>query len=287
MPAFCKLESTKPNKVRRTHILLTSILFLSLPLYSQNGYPPSGGARGVAMGFTGVVFQDIHSSFRNQAGLAFLEGWSVMAQVEQRFITSDIRMAGLAAAVPTSVGTFGLNIQYYGVSLYNEQRFGLNYAMQLAEGFSLGAQFDLFSIRIEEYGQKWFPTFELGFQAAITSDLRIGGHVFNPLRIEVVQEELIPTIISAGLSYAPGDQALLVLEIEKDIDRPVRVKGAIEYFLLDRLPIRLGIATQPASITFGIGFYFSKNIGVQAASAWNSLLGFSPSFSADYTHYKP
>ncbi len=239
------------------------------------------------MGYTGVMFQDIHSSFRNQAGLAFVEGWSVMAQVEQRFISSDIRMAGLATAFPTSAGTFGLNAQYYGVSLYNEQRFGLNYAMKLSEGFSIGAQFDLFGIRIQEYGQKWFPTFELGFQANLTSNLRIGAHLFNPLRVEVVQEEFLPTIIQAGLSYAPGDQALLVLEIEKDINRPVRVKGAVEYFLLDRLPIRVGVATQPAAITFGLGFYFSKSIGVQAASSWNNLLGFSPSFSADYTHQKP
>ncbi len=268
-------------------IILALALFCFQSTFAQNGYPPSAGARGVAMGFTGVLFQDIHSTFRNQSGLAFLEGWSIMAQVEQRFITSDIRMAALGTALPTNAGTFGLNFQYYGVPLYNEQRFGLNYAIRLAEGFSIGAQFDYFGISIEEYGQKWFPTFEIGFQASITKELRIGGHVFNPIRVEVVQEELLPTLIQAGISYAPKEQVLLILEVEKDIDRPIRVKGALEYFLLDRLPIRVGVATQPAAITFGLGFYLTKGLGVQAASSWDSLLGFSPSFSLDYTQQKP
>ncbi len=250
---------------------------------AQNGLPPSAGARGVALGYSRVLFQDINSTFGNQAGLAFLEGWGLTAQVEQRFIQSDIRSYAFGAAVPTSLGTFSANVQYYGVELYNEQRFGLAYARQLFEGFSLGAQFDLINFRIPEYGNKMIPTFELGIQARILPELRMGFHLYNPIRTEVVQNELLPTLISVAAAYEPSSRLRLLLEVEKDIDQPVRIKGAVEYYALDVLPIRIGGATQPAAITFGFGLHLHGGFRVHTASAWDPLLGFSPALSLDYT----
>jgi len=268
-------------------VLACLALGVGFGVQAQNGLPPLAGARSAGLAYNRVLFQDINSTFGNQAGLAFLEGWGLTAQVEQRFIQSDIRSFAFGGAIPSALGTFAASVHYYGVELYNEQRFGLAYARQLFEGFSIGAQFDLISFRIPEYGNKLIPTFELGLQARILPELRMGFHLYNPIRTEVVQEELLPTLIAVAAAYEPSSKVSLMVEVEKDIDRPVRIKGGIEYYVLDILPIRLGGATQPASFTFGFGLHLNGGFRVHTASAWDPLLGFSPALSLDYTRVQP
>ncbi|MCB0644837.1 MAG: hypothetical protein KDC44_24495, partial [Phaeodactylibacter sp.] len=146
---------------------------ISFLLLAQNGNAPLAGARGAGMAGTGLVIEDIYSSFSNQAGLAFLDGFAGGVTAEQRFQLQEIQLVGAAAAYPTGSGTFGLALSYFGFEAYNEQKIGLNYARLLTDNLSLGAQLNYLTTRIPNYGSAGTLSFELGLQARIGEYLRL------------------------------------------------------------------------------------------------------------------
>lgn len=249
---------------------------------AQNGLPPVAGARGAALGNSGVVFQDIYSSFSNQAGLAYLDGFSAGIMGEQRFLINEIRSLAAAAALPTSSGTFGMALHYFGFEVYNEQRIGLSYSRLLNEKIAIGAQFDYFSTRIQDYGSAGNVTFEVGLMAQVVDDLRMGVHVFNPIRAGLLEDEPFATTLKFGLAYEPGDQIMVIAEAEKEVDYPVRFKFGLEYEVVDVFCIRIGGATEPVIASFGAGLKLSDALLIDMAAQYHLVLGWSPAIGIAY-----
>lgn len=262
---------------------LLAMLLASLKGAAQNGAPVVPGGRGIGMNTSGVNFRDVNAAFGNPAGLTAVESWSGALLAENRFLVSDIRSLGLAAAYSLEgTGAFGLRLQYYGFEAYNEQQFSLLYARPLMEGLSIGAGFGIFNTRIAEYGGKLLPVVEVGLQAELLADLQIGVRAHNPIRVEVVEDENMPTVFTAGLAYAPSDQLLMNLEVEKDIDFPARVRAGLEYALIDPLQLRLGVATEPTTLSFGLGLRMRSGLQLDFASSYHQWLGFSPGLGVVY-----
>ncbi|MCO6494029.1 MAG: hypothetical protein J5I98_36765 [Phaeodactylibacter sp.] len=260
------------------HLLLT-FLFLSglqQALRAQNGLPPAGGARAVAMGYAGVTFTDVNSVFTNQAGLAHVENLAVTAYGEQRFLVSEIRSVGLGAALPTSSGVFGLSLHYFGFERYNEQRIGLAYGRKLLEKLSIGAQFLMLNTRIPEYGNKAVFTFEAGALVELLPQLNLGVHLFSPARVQLTEEDDIPTVLRLGVSYLPSDKLSLLAELEKDIDYEARARFGADYRIAEPLFLRLGVATQPTALSFGLGLALPGGLRLDVASSYHQVLGFTP-----------
>ena len=88
--------------------------------------------------------------------------------------------------------------------------------------------------------------------------------------------------MKAGLSYRPGNKITLSVETWKDIEYPASLRAGLEYKVLDKLPIRTGIATAPFHQYFGLGFA-PKNFRIDyALSNTSRNLGLSHSFSVSY-----
>ena len=264
--------------------LITFFLFILMgPLgFAQNGIPPQAGARGIAMGNSGVIFKDVYSLFSNQAGLAYLEEVSVVAFGERRFGTVGINGAAAGIAYPVANGTFGLQLQYFGIDLYNEQRIGLAYARKFIDQLSIGVQFDYLNTNITDFGNKGLLTFEIGMLAQITKELSLGIHLFSPMRVEIIEGENLPTLLKFGMGYQPSKKVLVTLEAEKDIDFDVVIKGGIEYYLHSAVALRIGAANNPTLVTFGAGFQINEGFNIDVASSYHQTLGFSPGFSLSY-----
>ncbi len=264
--------------------LLPLILCLGFGIsWSQNGVSPMAGARGAAMGDAAVAFQDINSAFSNQAGLGFMENMSFSIGSDRRFFTNEIGSYSLAFAYPVQkTGTFGLAVNYYGFSGYNEQRIGLAYARKLSDKLSIGAQFDYLGFSIPEYGSKSIFTFEFGLQAQLIENLAIGVHIFNPTRQEVVPDENIPTVFRLGTAYTPNKKLVISGELEKDIEHPIQFKAGIEYFIVDILALRAGLSTNPTQNSFGIGLKLNNGFKLDLASSYHYTLGFTPALSLAY-----
>jgi len=276
-----------------TPILMKPLFTLLLTIYclgytsismAQNGIPLQAGARGAALGGVGLNFEDINSSFTNQAGLAFIESLSFTAYGERRFLAEGLNSYLFAAALPLdNVGTIGLNFNSFGFASYQEQKIGLAYARKLAKNFSLGVQFDYLSTRIPNYGTAHNVTFEIGILAKLSEQVSIAAHTYNPIHVKLQPLERLPSLFNLGLTYTPSKKVSLLVELEKEIDDQALVgKFGIEYRPMDILSLRAGVsANQPAQVTFGLGLHLD-NFTIDLASQYHQILGITPAISLSY-----
>ena len=270
-------------KLRKYLLLFCFGVLMNINLIAQNGLTNNAGARGLAMSNASLIFQDINSIFSNQAGLVHLANPSAVLFTEQRFALTEIRSIAAGFAYPTkSSGVFGLNINYYGFEAYNEQKAGFAYARKLTDKLSLGAQINYINFRIPEYGNKGFLSFEIGMQARILKDVLLAAHISNPIGQEVVEDDNLPTVFKLGAAYCPSKKVILSLEAEKDIDFDTRIKGGIEYKLIEAFALRAGFASNPASFSFGAGYDIKGKFKIDVGAAYHQVLGFSPGLGVQW-----
>ncbi len=268
-----------PKHMRPVIFLLCIFPFL---LPAQNYDLPPAGAKGAAMGNTGLTFTDIHSGISNQAGLAYLKAPAVSVGAHQKFLINDLQLFTLMAAYPTQSGTFGLQVNYFGFDLYNEQKIGIAYSRRLFDNLSIGAQIDFLNTRIEEFGSKGLFTFELGLQAKVLEDLYIGAHIYNPIRQEIVEDEFLPTIFSLGLGYIPSEKVEVLIEVQKNIDFPVSFRFGLQYTPIQELMLRTGFQTESTQFSMGAGYVIKKLLVIDIAANYHQILGFTPSVGLTY-----
>lgn len=251
-------------------------------LFGQNGAPPPAGARGIGMGLTGLTFHDVHAVFSNAAGIAKLDRASVAAFGEQRFLLEELGAYSFAAALPTQAGTFGVGVQHFGFEGFNEQRIGLAYARLLSEGLSIGGQFLALNTQINEYGNRLALTFAIGLQYQALPQVELAAHVNSPARVEEANGAFLPSVLGIGARYTPSERVSILVEAEKDIDYPVRTKVGLEYQVADPFYLRFGVATNPATMTLGIGYNIADRLWFDVASGYHEILGFSPAGGIHY-----
>lgn len=262
------------------------LMLLPSMLLAQSSAPSSAGASGAALGNATIAFTDINSAFANQAGLAQIETVTATAFAEQRFLLRELQTVAAAVALPTASGTFGLTLQHFGVEAFREQQFGLAYARPLTENMSIGTRVLLLHTSIPEYGSRTNFTFELGFLTQLLPELRLGAHLYSPMRVELAAGEHLPTIFRLGLAYLPSERVMLTAEIEKDIDFPARTKVGVAYKLVEQVHLRTGMATNPVNIAFGLGYQLKNGLTFDLASVYHQWLGFTPTASLVFQQKK-
>jgi len=265
-------------------LFFTVILFFAfLHLSAADNYPI--GARSAALANASVTITDLWSCFNNQAALVYLSKTTAGASFDERFAISKLSTKGFAFGLPTKAGAFGLSVNEFGYTAYNEKKVGLAYAKKLGEKISAGVQVDYLNTFINNdfYGSKTTFTVEAGLLAEPIQNFKIGFHVFNPTRAKLAEyaDERIPTIIRLGGSYKFSEKVWWSVEEEKDIDLPAVFKSGIEYHIIESLFLRVGVGTNPTLTSFGFGLKI-KQLTIDAASSYYQVLGFSPSFSMSY-----
>ena len=252
-------------------------LFGNISAFAQHVTSATAGARGLATANANLNYQDIYSLFSNQAGLAKVRKFSALAYSHNRFLLAELNTVGIGIAAPLSTGTVGLVIQHYGFSEYNEQKIGLSYSRILLDKVSIGAQFDFLTARIKEYGNSAAITFELGLQYAISDQLTAGFHLFNPIRATLLAEESLPMIAQFGLTYSPSDYLVLSAAMEQNSTASYTIKAGLEYLLLNRFFVRVGVQTDPSLFSLGVGYQLPK-FTLNMAMSYHTVLGVSPAF---------
>ena len=259
-----------------------------LILFSFNGFAQNNStdARSKGVANASVAFTDINSILNNQAGLAELENMGFVLSAEQRFVLNDLNNFGAGFAMPTNSGTFGVSIHYFGFEDFNQSKIGLTYARKLMDKLSVGVQFDMLSTQISEYGNKNLFTFEVGVQSELIENLLIGFHLFNPVKLEIIEDEYLPTILRAGATYTASKKLMLHAELEKDFDFPFIFKGGIEYELAKDFWLRVGVQTNPTALSFGLGYQMKNGLRFDLASNYHQELGFTPSVGISFDFIK-
>ncbi len=258
----------------------------TIALSGQNGAPIIAGAKGAAMGNASVSFTDINSIFSNQAGLAYLQETAVILVGQRRFQNADINSYAIGAAYPTNSGTFGLNLQYYGFDVFNEQKVGLSYARKLFDRLAIGAQVDYLTTRIPEYGSATNLTFEFGVHSQIMEDFFLAAQVYSPIQVDINETDQLPTIFKLGIAYNFSEKLEMHLEGEKDLDFPTMFKVGFQYQVVSAFYLRAGISTNPSLWSFGLAYEMKNGLSFDIASSYHQILGVSPAISVRYQFKK-
>ncbi|MBT8195537.1 MAG: hypothetical protein KJO64_03870, partial [Bacteroidia bacterium] len=245
------------------------------------------GAESNAMAGISITNNNIWSAWNNQAGLSSINKVQLGWYTELPYGISELQNSGMALAIPTDkYGTFAVNVNYFGYSLYNESAFGLAYGKKLSENVSVGVGLNYHQISISEpKGNAGTVTAEIGLQTTFSPKLSSAFHLYNPTRsvidTETTEEEL-PGIAKFALTYKASEKVHLVSEIEKDFDNDAILKFGFDYTIIEDLHIRGGIHSNDFEYGFGVGYKFSK-FNVDVASKYQQDLGFTPSVSMFYT----
>lgn len=243
------------------------------------------GAESGALGHASVALSNGWGIFNNQAGLANLEKPFAGISYENRFLLKELSRNLVGIAIPTESGTISLSALSFGYSLYNEAKYGLGYARKLSDKMSMGVQLNYMTIRQgnADFGNARNLTVELGIQAELTEDLRIGVHVFNPTQTELIENglEKIPTVFRMGGQYFVSEKVFVLVESEKELDRPALFKAGLQYHILEKLYLRGGISTNPTYTSIGFGYVLDQ-FKIDFATNYQPILGYTPQFSLSY-----
>lgn len=264
--------------------ILAIFLFCFSNLSAQT-YLTSGGARASALSDAAVTLNDVFAAFNNQACLSMIEKPEAGLALQNRFGMKELNTISAAFALPlaSNKGVFALSVNRYGYKLFNQNKIGLAFAKKLSPVFSAGVQVDYLNTHIDEgYGNKSSFTIEGGVLAEFNK-LKAGVHIFNPLHVKITDydDERIPVIIKAGISYSFSEKVLAASEIFKSIDSKENFKIALEYHPVKALYVRGGVSTEPVQLTFGFGLKFSQ-FYADFTSGYFEPLGYSPGLALRY-----
>ena len=264
-------------------LLVYALLFLSCKaVFAGNDHVPLG-ARAAALSNATVGISDAWSLHNNVAGIAGLEKTELGAFAENRFgLKAFTSVALLGARKIGESGGIGAELYRFGDKLYNEQRLGIGYAHKIGQ-VRLGLKADLLQVHVEEFGSKRVVAFSFGGQSEVVPGLVVGAHIynFNQARLAEFEDERVPTVMKAGLSYRPGKKVMLNAETEKDLERDADFKAGLEYQVIEKLALRTGFSTLKQAASFGVGF-MARNFQIDYALSSQSRLGFSNHVSVGY-----
>lgn len=224
-----------------------------------------------------VLQNDPMSFTGNQAALAQTKNAGAGVYGERRFLLNETSAYTLAAALPTGLGNFGIQLNYAGFKNFNENKIGLAYARTLGKIVDVGVQFNYYGYRIPAYESASSVNFEVGTIIHVTEKLNAGVHVYNPVggKLGKDKEEKLASAYKAGLGYDVSDKFFISSEIIKEEDKPVNVIAGLQYSFAKQFFARAGFISESGTAYAGAGIGW-KNLRLDISSSYHPQLGFSP-----------
>lgn len=220
---------------------------------------------------------DAFSFTGNQAALAAVKEAGIGMYGERRFLLAENNVYAMAAAIPTSMGHFGIQLKYAGFSNYNENNLGLAYGRSLGNKLDLGVQFNYYSYRVPTYGNASSINFELGAILHLASRFNAGIHIFNPVggKLSKGEGEKLAAVYRFSLGYDASEQFFAGAELIKEEDKPVNVSGGLQYQFKKQFFARLGFISETGSGFGGAGVSW-KHLRLDLSVNFHPQLGFTP-----------
>ena len=270
--------------MRQLYFIAVILFLLSITTYGQGNGPGTRGARAAGLANASVTLSDVWAVGNNVAGLGQLSKPTVGVYAENRYLLSALNTVAVAAAMPLGAvenekaknGVVGVEVQRFGGKLYSEQRVGAGYGYRSGL-VSIGARVDMLQLSIEGLGSKQAVAVSLGGQAELVPKrLVFGAYLYNlnQAKLADYQQERVPTVLKAGLSYRPTDKVLVNIETEKDVEQDADFKAGLEYHIIEKLALRAGFRTLTEETTGGVGFQAGA-LQIDYAAAWHAALGLS------------
>jgi opacity protein-like surface antigen len=266
--------------------LIVTLITLHIGLKASVPDRPVAGS-GAALGLTGISINSTWSTLQNQAALAWQNDYWVGIHHENRYLVKELGLSAIAGIIPTSTGTFGVNLSHFGYSQFNVTRACIAYGMKFSDKFSAGVGLNLHHLQIAgDYENKNAYTVEGGLMYMPTSKLTLGAYVFNPTRSSFDEQQSLSPILGLGISYFPSEKVMLALQVDDNTETKPAIRGGVEYSPIKNIAVRLGYSSEnPQGLTGGFGWSI-KQIQVDLSFGYHSVLGYTPQLSVSYCFAK-
>ncbi len=277
------------DNILKTFRHLLSLIFVLIIFSAQTQGIHFSGSRANSLANAGVCIEDVYSFHNNPANLSSIENTSFGISYENRFLLKELQNQSLVIAIPIQYGVLSIGGNTFGYTDFRTFKTGIGYAMPLTEGLSMGVQLNYLTVRLpESYGRGQTFTGEFGLSYKVTEDWTFGLSVFNLGRNKLTEmpEDRYCTSMRFGTQYLVSEKTMLVGELEKDIEHPLRTKIGLEYLPIKNLAFRCGFATQPIELTFGLGWIISDQYALDFGTQYHQILGWSPNVSFKYAIVK-
>ncbi len=267
--------------------LLRLILLLLLASVTSSTFAQSlrysVGMPYISLGAYTTKQLDPFSFTGNQAALAQIKSAGVGVYGERRFLLAENSVYGLAAAIPTKKGNFGVQVNYAGFTNFNEQKAGLAYARSLGTKLDIGIQFNYYGYKIPAYNNASTINFEAGAIVHFSEKLNAGIHVYNPVsgKLGKTGDEKLASAYKFGLGYDASDNFYVSSEIVKEEDQPINITSGVQYHFKKQFFARAGFRSDNSTGFAGIGFLYN-GLRIDIASSFHPQLGVSPGFLLIY-----
>jgi len=241
------------------------------------------GAFSASMGGISTVIPGSSSVFNNFSLVHSSTTPQILISTAQRFSLSELTTASLGIHVPVNdLGHFGLELSNYGFESYSEQLIKLKYARKLGRTMAISGSLGMHNVLIEDFGSKQNIVVDLAFSGQLSKQLTYGIQISNPEKITINDQTVLISRVAFGLGYKVSQKVAVFGELEKELEEAANFMVGLAYKLHPKLQLRAGYATLAGQVTFGFKWQIMKELNLETAFLFDSLLGTTPVLTLSY-----
>jgi len=237
------------------------------------------GTRLTAMGNNGTAVRDLWGVAANPASFTGISYPTVQLSHQQNFFVKELSNQSLALALPANRQVFGLNLERYGLSEFQNIQIGIVTNRQFGPKLSIGLRAKYHQLSIQNYGNTVGFSIDIGTLYQLTEEICLGFYLTNPSKEKYGAKSIdlhIPTTTHAGIAYRTSEKLLLASTVSEDF-----FAIGLDYQLIKPISLRSGISLNPFTHYAGIGFSSLKFLA-DFTFRKHPDLGYSPQFAFGY-----
>lgn len=224
------------------------------------------------------------ASINNVANLADHSEVSLGISYGLRFNMQELSIRTVGAVVPSKLGVFSAMVYQSGYSKSSMTRYAAGYSRLFGESVSAGFQFNFLTHQILAADRADAFYSSLGILWQTENHLSIGIYIQNPEQSHINYADMevaLPSLFSTAVKFSPDKHFMIMLELEKAIDRDMVYKSGLQFNFKDKLYARGGILGKPIELTFGGGFVVGA-LSIDVGFSHHQQLGVSSGGGINY-----
>lgn len=260
------------------------ILFGTL-VFVFNTYAQLGS--GLQQGYASVTAysskpEDIISITANQASLAGFSKTSALIYFEKAYMLETMNMVSALIALVTGKGNFGVCLDHFGSSLYQQSHVGISYAKKLGKSLSIAPKFNYQVAGNKKYSIIKGLTADLSLLFHLTENLHAGIQFINPgATLFKTGSEKLPVISVMGIGYQVSPMLGISCQLLKRERMTMGFQPGLFYQPIKGLIAKMGLSTNSSSWWLSAGWKFA-DFKIEILTAMHPQLGLTPAMTIQY-----